>query len=102
MIAIKDMKEIPKYCLEVTTRPFYSDETVYNYCPFYNICLHQRTIKSNYKPDDCPLVEIVTCKDCKYYFMDEDAHGYHCERRDTERMPTCSDWYCIHGERKSK
>ena len=50
--------------------------------------------------DDCPLVEIVTCKDCKYYFIDEDGCGYHCEKSDSERISTCVDFYCIHAEKR--
>ena len=50
--------------------------------------------------NDCPLVEIVTCKDCKHCYPDEDGHGYHCEKSDTERIPTCADFYCVHAERR--
>lgn len=49
---------------------------------------------------NCLLVEIVTCKDCKHCYPDEDGRGYHCEKSDTERIPTCADFYCIHGERR--
>lgn len=51
---------------------------------------------------DCPLVEIVTCKDCRHCFIDEDGHGYHCEKSDTERIPTCTDFYCENAERKER
>ena len=34
-------------------------------CPLYNICKYRDTIRTDYKPSDCPLIEIVTCKDCK-------------------------------------
>lgn len=89
MIAIKDM-EMPKCCFQCD---FYSNE--------YG-CKLKFTDECNpsvEKPDDCPLVEIVTCKDCKY-FVDEDGHGYYCKKSDTERIPTCADFYCIHGERR--
>ncbi len=90
MIAIKGM-EMPKYCLEVTTRPFYSDEVVYNHCPFYNICAYRETIEANVKPADCPLVEIITCKDCKYNNENTcDLNGYGIN----------DDYFCASGERK--
>ncbi len=86
MIAIKGM-EMPSCCRHCPC----SDDLQCNLITQYN------DLKG--RPNDCPLVEIVTCKDCKYYCIDEDGHGYHCEVRDNERMPTYADWYCIHGER---
>ena len=61
MIAFKDMEEIPSCCVA-----YDSGNDNYTSCPFYKICKQRETIKTNYKPDDCPLVEIVTCKDCKH------------------------------------
>lgn len=29
------------------------------HCPFYDICRHRETIRANYKPNDCPLVEAI-------------------------------------------
>ena len=86
MIAIKGM-EMPKSCSD---------------CDFCHGHICKRTgtdIITNLK-GNCPLVEIVTCKDCKHYYPDEDGRGYHCEKSDTERIPTCADFYCIHGERR--
>lgn len=94
MIAIKNMKNIPNRCAECGLK---SGGYCYHKKPPYNLSEFELL---NEKSKDCPLVEIVTCKDCKYYFIDEDGHGYHCEGRDTERMPTCADWYCIHAERR--
>lgn len=52
MVAIKDM-EMPKACVTYT-----SENDNYTSCPFYKICEQRETIKTNYKPTDCPLVEI--------------------------------------------
>ena len=35
-----------------------------------------------------------TCKDCRHYYMDEDGHGYHCEKFDYTRFPVYADFYC--------
>ena len=50
--------------------------------------------------DDCPLVEIVTCKDCFYYNIDEDGRGYHCEKYGHTRFPVYADFYCADAERR--
>ena len=50
--------------------------------------------------DDCPLAEIGTCKDCKHYYMDEDGHGYHCEKFDYTRFPVYADFYCADFEKR--
>lgn len=52
MVAIKDM-EMPTCCVTYT-----SENDNYTACPFYKICEQRETIKTNYKPTDCPLVEI--------------------------------------------
>ena len=93
MIAIKDM-EMPKNCIGCPM--FHKLDGDNNYQ-----CVIMRSFIDSPKSraDGCPLVEIVTCKDCKY-FVDEDGHGYYCKKSDTERIPTCADFYCIHGERR--
>ena len=55
MVAISGMEEIPKNCFE---------------CPI--LCkedgqceVSKEYIYGNNIPSDCPLVEIITCKDCK-------------------------------------
>jgi hypothetical protein len=89
MVAIDT--EMPKSCIEVTTR---SDEVVYNYCPFYNICTHRETIKSNFKPSDCPLKEIVTCKDCKHWIKNRYCYKH------TPQVITYESDFCNYGERR--
>ena len=41
-----------------------------------------------------------TCKDCFYYNIDEDGHGYHCEKYGHTRFPVYADFYCKDFEKK--
>ncbi|SEF90379.1 hypothetical protein [Lachnospira multipara] len=86
MIGIKDMEEMPKGCCE-----FHKDTDMVLHCPLYNSCDKRTTIKVNFKPVNCPLVEIITCKDCKYNnenTCDLDGYGIN------------DDYFCASGERK--
>ena len=35
-----------------------------------------------------------TCENCFYYSIDEDGHGYHCEKYEHTRFPVYADFYC--------
>ena len=35
----------------------------FEHCQFYDICRHRETIRANYKPNDCPLVEAIPKSD---------------------------------------
>jgi len=62
MIAIKDMVEMPKSCGECLRTEMcstYLNQYVYHPSTRYSYGQDKR-------PNDCPLVEIVTCKDCKH------------------------------------
>ena len=91
MIAVKGMK-MPENCMEC---PLFDGE--YGDC---NIIGETRVDMAEERAGNCPLVEIVTCKDCRHCFIDEDGCGYHCEKSDTERVPTCADFYCADGEKR--
>lgn len=84
MIAIKDMEEMPKSCCE-----FHRNTDMVIHCPLYNCCDKRTTIKVNFKPVDCPLIEIVTCKDCK-------------KKRDECFCDMGDKWFCPQGEGKNK
>ena len=45
------------------------------------------------RDDDCPLVEIVTCKDCKHNYEDT------C---DIDGLGVCDDYFCANGKRKEE
>lgn len=97
MIAIKDMEEMPKSCCE-----FHKDTDMIIHCPLYNSCDKRTTIKVNFKPIDCPLVEIVTCKDCKYNAYETKIKGdesikIFCRKNKTYR---CIDGFCSDGKRR--
>lgn len=96
MIAI-DM-ETPKSCCE-----FHKDTGMVIHCPLYNFCDKRTTVRVNFKPIDCPLAEIVTCKDCKHWVKEltprvPDTKEYHfCPMMDCN---TAEDFYCADGERR--
>ena len=51
------------------------------------------------RPSNCPLVEIITCKNCNHWNFNENASilcGY-CSQFETE---TGEDFYCADGERR--
>jgi hypothetical protein len=55
------------------------------------------------RPDDCPLVEIVTCKDCKHWDKEwtpnvpDDKEYHYCWMMDCN---TSEDFYCADAERR--
>lgn len=107
MVAIKDM-QMPKAC--TSTQEVLGDIEV-SRCPLYNVCKYRDTTKNNYKPNDCPLAEIVTCKDCKYWYRDGlSAISGNCEKLshrernstlyvEIERK-TVETSYCSDGKRR--
>lgn len=88
MIAIKDMK-MPKAC--TSTQEILGDIEVVD-CPLYNVCKHRDT-RVNYKPSDCPLVEIITCNDCSQVNC-----SYHEQMCDTEEYRP--NFYCADAVRR--
>ena len=47
--------------------------------------------------DDCPLEEVINCKDCKHRKKVKDDWGYYCEYTN---MVMDDDEFCSSGERK--
>lgn len=94
MVAIKNMK-MPKSCWNCN---FCYNRNGY-YCEISHNLLAREVadIPSENRPTDCPLVEIVTCKDCvkghKYQNVDECYCDYLQDDVDT-------DFYCAEGERR--
>ena len=98
MIAIKDM-EMPKNCLDCPIS--HEDEIDYCICgkTGKNVYLYANEIHP-----DCPLVEIVTCKDCKQW---KDSDGVY--RRGLGAESKCpinikevfdGNFYCANAERR--
>lgn len=96
MVAIEEMK-MPKRCAEckLCIRHKTNDYGSYGQCMAAN-CETVSTLNWSLPPS-CPLVEIVTCNDCKYCVMTE--VGCYCDRH-VHRLDTHFDKYCADGERR--
>ena len=88
MVAIKDM-EMPKCCFDCSVR---------NYCDAEgNKCDLTELLKIE---NCCPLVEIITCKDCQYYRPDDDT-GYCTNHTCGDIKFWCyDDYYCADAKMK--
>ena len=90
MIAIKEM-EMSKKCVEC---PMYHQSGINVYCGADYV-----GIDNVYKKrDNCPLVEIVTCKDCKH--RDPEDKFCDCGHRIKWSSPREDDFYCADAERR--
>lgn len=92
MIVIKGMK-MPKRCAKCK---FCINQKTNDYGSFGE-CLLQENKKVNClvwsRDDNCPLVEIVTCKDCKYNYENScDFDGFGID----------DEYFCAKGERKEQ
>ena len=94
MIAIKGM-EMPKNCAEC---PMYNSD-VDDYC---DITGEWITGEEMIRHPNCPLIEIVTCKDCKYYRSKGDEYSYCTKRIPFASFTECREpnFYCKDAERK--
>ena len=92
MIAIKGM-EMPKNCANCLFNAYYENLGGY-------ICEHLSKIidkdeRWEKRHDDCPLVEIVTCKDCKYWH--DNGIITTCDKNIGNGFPR--DYFCANGKR---
>lgn len=91
-VIVKGM-EMPKYCYD---------------CPLHNgengRCNILEITTIDYIPKECPLVEVVQCKDCKYN-PSVNKFGEVCPFIDTDgyvkEFPK-DDFFCKYGERKEQ
>lgn len=88
MVAVKGMK-MPKSCIECL---LFDDE--YGDCNVYGESKADVTEK---RAKNCPLVEIITCKDCSIGKRERSYSGKYCTY--TGRI-TEDDFYCADGKRK--
>jgi hypothetical protein len=93
MIAIKDM-EMPS-CCENCGLCLCLDDDISGLCYLTQTTNMDRT---NSRNSDCPLVEIVTCKNCKYWH--DDGIVTTCDRNIGNGFPR--DYYCANGERREQ
>ena len=82
MIAIRNM-EMPKRCLDC---PLFDGE--YGDC---NIIGETKADATEERAENCPLVEIVTCKDCKSECTEKNGEKF------SETRP---DFFCADAERR--
>lgn len=70
-------------------------------CPLldneYGICNILRIVVYDYVPKDCPLVEVVHCKDCRHH-EDEAPGMVYCPHIVSGWVS--NDFFCKDGERK--
>lgn len=88
MIAIPNMDK-PKSCDECRYKMWTMNET---FCNLLDKMLGDEDIRP-----DCPLIEIVTCGECKHWYNDADC-GMACE---FTNMKQPSDGFCNWGERRA-
>lgn len=86
MVAVKGMK-IPESCIDC---PFVKAEGTKFFCSRIMKYIDKDNLGN--KHDDCPLVEIVTCKDC-----DNRCTGGLCTKHN---ITVTKDFYCADGERR--
>ena len=91
MIAIKEMN-IPKRCEECK---FCLRQGTNDYGSFGECLLQKSRVNclNSSRDTDCPLVEIVTCKDCKHNYEDT------C---DFDGLGVCDEYFCANGKRKEE
>lgn len=107
MIAIKGIEEIPtdcKKCPLVAAKGSPKEP----FSPMICVAIWAITHEIKYCiggkiRDDCPLVEVVICKDCKYYRNKGNKYSYCTKRLNidsiTDRYREL-DYYCADAERK--
>ena len=82
MIAIREIN-MPENCMDC---PLFDGE--YGDC---NIIEETKADAAEERAENCPLAEIVTCKDCKHNYEDT------C---DFDGLGVCDDYFCANGKRK--
>ena len=51
-------------------------------------------------PDDCPLIEIVTCKECKWWESAKNGWNGWCRKQIDAYATFYADDFCSYGERR--
>ena len=99
MIVIKNM-EMPKSCIDCPLTYPRWDFNIGCKCCKAIIGHHEEygEYKTTRHPD-CPLVKIVTCKECDYcrFELVEGMPYYWCDK---DNCVTSEDFYCGNGERR--
>lgn len=90
MIAIPNM-DMPEHCYECLLRQGNCCLLLYEATP--------PTVPLT-RLDDCPLIDIVTCGECKWSYTDERDGTEWCKVH-TSHYRVNSDGFCKYGERRS-
>lgn len=93
MIAIKDM-EMPKNCADCNMATCNGSVESWNYVCSIN--LKDIDFNESERAEHCPLVEIVTCKDCKHWH--DDGIMTTCDKNIGHGFP--KDYFCAESEGK--
>lgn len=102
-VIIKGMK-IPDGCAECTFYSFSGDQMDDARCRAKTRT--GRKLPRNYnlhdwKPEWCPLVDLVECQECKYAHMTYNGEVKYCDVWfDEDPVYADGDYYCGSGERK--
>ena len=70
-------------------------------CELWSNCFYPKnpyTEQDDYIADDCPLIDIVTCGECKHWYNDADC-GMACE---FTNMGQPINGFCNWGERRAE
>ena len=98
MIAIKDM-EMPTKCSSCLFNVYYENLGGYICEPVGKIT--EKDERWEKRLDDCPLVEIVTCKDCKHsetFVNFECDIARFCKKHRLQKVT--DDYFCGDGKRR--
>lgn len=91
MVAISDMKK-PKSCIKCDVH------IAHDYCDHFS--QFGVGAKTDGVYSDCPLIDIVPCKECKH----RDPEDKKCDCGKFERQgcifPVADDYFCKYGERR--
>jgi hypothetical protein len=94
MLVIKDM-ELPKSCKKCPFKAMFPNTGLKN-----GVCndLHLPFKRHQY----CPLIEIITCKDCKYYRNRDGDEWCTTHSFKDNKFFVREDYHCADAERKNK
>lgn len=93
MIAIKDM-EMPKNCADCNMATCNDSVESWNYVCSIN--LKDIDFNESERAEHCPLVEIVTCQNCKHWH--DDGIMTTCDKNIGNGFP--KDYYCADAEKR--
>lgn len=97
MVAVN--MEMPKSCSQcpLCIEDKYADMTCVLLCEEWE----ESNYNENHRDENCPLAEIVTCKDCKYYRVEDDDEYCTNHTIKDNKFWVREDYFCADGERRN-